>query len=225
MMSEAEAAKRILHQERCYEEHLNQLKQKDITINFRGRKLIVSPNVLVPAPWTYNMLAQTVLKEVKETDRVLDMGTGSGIQAILAASKSTNVIAVDVNPFAVKYAKLNVKLNGLSSRVKVVKSDLFKNVKGKFDLIIFDPPFRWTKPRDAWEISSADENYKTLRTFFARVKKHLNKSGRVVMHFGTSGDVAYFEYLIKKNRFNSTLIMKSRKNRRDWTYFTYRLTC
>jgi release factor glutamine methyltransferase len=223
-MTEAEAAKRLLHQERCYEEHLNQLKEKDATINFRGRKLIVSPNVLAPASWNYNMLAQTVLKEVKETDRVLDMGTGSGIQAILAASKSTNVIAVDVNPFAVKYAKLNVKLNGLSSRVKVVKSDLFKNVKGKFDLIIFDPPFRWTKPRDAWEISSADEDYRTMRTFFAGVKKYLNEGGRIVMHFGTSGDVAYFDYLIKKNGFRIEPIMKSRKNRRGWIYFTYRLT-
>jgi release factor glutamine methyltransferase len=51
------------------------------------------------------MLAQTVLKEVRETDRVLDMGTRSGIQAILAASKSANVVAVDVNPFAVRRAQ------------------------------------------------------------------------------------------------------------------------
>jgi len=58
-----------------------------------------------------NILAETVLGEVKPGDKVLDMGTGSGIQAIFAASKSTNVTAVDINPLAVQCAKLNVKLN------------------------------------------------------------------------------------------------------------------
>ena len=62
------------------------------------------------------------ITEEKETDRVLDMGTGSGIQAILAASKSSNVVAVDMNPFAVKCTKLNVNLNKLSSRIQVETS-------------------------------------------------------------------------------------------------------
>lgn len=220
-MSKTEAARRVLHQEKCYEKHL---KKKETTINFHGIRLIISPNVMTPAPWNWNLLAQSVLKEVKETDRVLDMGTGSGVQAIFAASKSKNVIAVDFNSFAVKYAKKNVKLNNLSSRIKVMKSNLFENIKGKFDLIIFDPPFRWTKPRDEWEICCADENYKTLRTFFKRVKKYLNKRGRILMHFGTSGDVAYFKYLIRKNGFKSRLILKSKKNKKGWMYFTYRLT-
>ena len=135
-------------------------------MDFLGRKIVVPQNVFSPVPWEHNLLAKTVLREVKETDSVLDMGTGSGVQAILAASKSSNVTAVDVNPFAAECAKANAKLNKLSSRITVKESDLFENVKGKFDLIVFDPPFRWFEPRDMWERSSADKEYCTLKLFF-----------------------------------------------------------
>jgi release factor glutamine methyltransferase len=167
-------------------------------------------------------LARAVLREVRETDRVLDMGTGSGVQAILAASKSSNVIAVDVNPFAVECAKANVNLNKLSSRITVKESDLFENVKGKFDLIIFDPPFRWFEPRDIWERSCADKEYRTLGLFFENAEKYLNDKGRILMVFGTSGDIVYFKHLIRKYGFRRRQIFK--ESRVGWTYFTYRLT-
>jgi release factor glutamine methyltransferase len=75
-----------------------------------------------------------------------------------------------------------------------------------------------------WEIGCADEDYKTMRTFFKKVKKYLNKRGRILIHFGTSGDVAYFKYLIRKNGLKKRLILKSKKNKRGWMYFTYKLT-
>jgi len=93
------------------------------------------------------------------------MGTGSGVNAVLAASKSFDVIAVDVNPFAIKCTRKNAKLNNISSRIKVFQSDLFRSVKGKFDLIIFDPPFRWFKQRDIRERATADKNFRTMRSF------------------------------------------------------------
>lgn len=120
MMSEVEAARRLDWQNRVYEMHLN--GKQSTSINFAGRKILVSRDVFAPVPFDHNLLAKSVLKEVKETDRVLDMGTGSGVQAILAASKSTSVTAVDVNPFAVKLSERNVKLNKLCSQVKASKA-------------------------------------------------------------------------------------------------------
>ncbi len=149
------------------------------------------------------------------------MGTGTGIQGILAGSISTDVTAVDVNPFAVKCAKMNVETNQLSSRVKVIESDLFENIRGKFDVIIFDLPFRWSKPRDIWERSSADEDYTTMKTFFSQVKNYLNAKGRILIHFGTSGDISYLKNLIRKNGFKRKQILKN--NKEGWTYFTFRL--
>jgi release factor glutamine methyltransferase len=80
-------------------------------MDFLGKKIEIPQIVFSPIPLEHNQLAKTVLSEVRETERVLDIGTGSGIQAILAASKSSNVIAVDVNPFAVESVKANVKLD------------------------------------------------------------------------------------------------------------------
>ena len=220
MMSEAEAEKRLAWQNGVYEGHLKCAKR--ISIDFNGIKIVVLRNVFGPAPLDSNLLAKTVLKEVKETDKILDMGTGSGIQAILAASKSVDIVAVDVNPFAVECAKLNVELNKLSSRIKVRKSDLFRNIKEKFDLIIFDPPFRWSKPRDLWERSCADEDYVTLQNFFEEAERHLTDGGRILVHFGTSGDISFFRYLIRKNGFKRKQILK--EGRKGWTYFIYRLT-
>ena len=219
-LSKSEIKRRVNWQNKCYREHLR--NNKRITIDFHGRKIIILHNVFSPVPWEHNLLSKTVLKEVKKTDKVLDMGTGTGIQAILAASISKYVIAVDVNPFAVTCAKLNVKLNKLSSNIQVIESDLFESVEGKFDVVIFDPPFRWTKPRDIWEKSCADENYTTMNKFFSQVNNFLNPEGKILIHFGTSGDLSYLKKIIRKNGFNRKQIYKN--SRTGWTYFSYRLT-
>ncbi len=219
-MSASEAKRRIEWQNKGYKKHLE--SNERVAVDFNGLKLVVLPNVFVPVPWDYNLLSKTVLKEVDPADKVLDMGTGTGVQAILAASKSTDVTAVDVNPFAVKCAKLNSELNNVSSRVRVNQSDLFENVIEKFDIIIFDPPFRWSKPRDLWERSSADENYVTMKGFFSQAKNYLKPNGRLLIHFGTSGDLSHLKQVIRKNGYKRKQILTI--NKCGWSYFTYRLT-
>lgn len=221
-MSAAEVRKRMAWQNKMYKEHLK--RTTELAIDFQGIKLMVHPNVFAPAPWDSNLVARTVLREVKKTDSVLDMGTGSGIQAILAASKSKRVIAVDVNPDAVRCARRNVALNGLAARVKVMRSDVYRKVKGRFSLIIFDPPFRWTTPRDLWERSTADEGYATLQEFLRESRKHLTKNGRIVVGFGTSADLAYLKHLIRQNGFRRRQILKNHQ-KQGWTHFTFSLTC
>jgi release factor glutamine methyltransferase len=77
---------------------------------------------------------------------------------------------VDVNKFAINAATKNAKRNGMDSRIKFVVEDLFSVVDGRFDLIIFDPPFRWFKPRDIRERAVADENFETLTKFFQKLE-------------------------------------------------------
>jgi release factor glutamine methyltransferase len=221
MMSHAEALRRIAWQDKVYKEHLRCPTQ--LSLDFLGRKLVVHRNVFAPVSREFNLMSTTVLKEVKERDAVLDMGTGSGIQAILAASKAKRVLAVDVNPDAVRCARRNVALNGLTRRVKVLRSNVFEKVRGRFDLILFDPPFRWTAPRDLWEICSADEGYETLRTFLREGKRHLTKNGRIIVSFGTSGDIAYLKHLIRQNGFRREQLLK-KHHKQGWIYFTFRLT-
>ena len=83
---------------------------------------------------------------IKDNDTVLDFGIGSGILSIAVAGfGAENIIGVDIDPLAVKTAKLNVKLNGYSHRVTIIESgspvaavDVLKDkfTKNKFDLIL-----------------------------------------------------------------------------------------
>lgn len=77
----------------------------------------------------------------RECGSALDLGTGCGFQAFLAAKHCDKVIALDRNPRAVALAGFNAKLNGLS-RVECREGDLFDPVAGMtFDLIVSNPPF------------------------------------------------------------------------------------
>lgn len=73
--------------------------------------------------------------------RCLDLGTGGGIQALLAAPHADSVVATDRNPRAVAFAQLAMALNG-TGNVDVREGDLFAPVAGeRFDLIVANPPF------------------------------------------------------------------------------------
>ena len=85
---------------------------------------------------------------VNKGDKVLDLGTGSGIFALFAAQqKAAEVIATDINSKAVNYARENARINGLAGRIEFHQGNLFEPVEGrKFNLIICNPPFVPTPP-------------------------------------------------------------------------------
>ncbi len=105
-------------------------------------------------------------------------------------------LAVDINPHALAAARDNVLRNGVADRVEVRRSDVFSDVDGIFDLIVFDPPFRWFAPRDFLEAATTDENYGAMTRFFRQARRHLADGGRMLIFFGTSGDLAYIQQLI-----------------------------
>jgi len=83
--------------------------------------------------------------KVAEGSLVLDLCTGSGIFAIFAAEKAKKVVAVDINPRAIQFARLNAALNGVDHKIEFILGDLFQSIKKtKFDLIISNPPFEPT---------------------------------------------------------------------------------
>ena len=201
-------------------------KRKGATINVLGLKLYVPKEVYAPQPTAPQHLGRAVLKEVRDTDRVLDVGTGSGVNAILAASRSSQVMAIDINPFAIRCARKNAKLNGVDSRIIFKKSNVFKNVNGRFDLIIFNPPFRWFAPRDILEASVADKNFRAMTAFFKNAKSHLTQKGRILLFYGDTGDMRYLKFLIKKYALKVRVLYRFSLDRysRRWNYYTFRLT-
>ena len=101
---------------------------------------IDTSQIYFPSEDTY-LLIKAALVEVKPNDRVLEIGTGSGAVAKSITDLTPQVLAVEINPHAAKYAH---EVNG----VEVVRGDLFDPICGEFDLILFNAPYLPTDPKE-----------------------------------------------------------------------------
>ncbi|MCD6369057.1 MAG: methyltransferase [Thermoproteales archaeon] len=99
--------------------------------------LLDTSKVYNPEEDTYLFLDHV---EVEEESRVLDMGTGCGIIGLKLARTCREVVGADINPYAVFYANLNALVNGIRN-FHAVWSNLFSNIEGCFDYIVFNPPY------------------------------------------------------------------------------------
>jgi release factor-specific protein-(glutamine-N5) methyltransferase len=106
---------------------------------FYGYKIKVDERVLIPRPET-ELLVEKVLNNITDSDTVLDLCTGSGAIAIaIAKNKKAIVTASDVSAKALELAKENAQINGVD--INFIESDLFDKVKGKFSVIVSNPPY------------------------------------------------------------------------------------
>jgi release factor glutamine methyltransferase len=89
-------------------------------INYQGMEFQICEKVYEPAEDTF-LLAENL--KVKETDKVLEIGTGTGIIAIISSKKTERVVAVDINEYAVECTRKNSEIN--KSNIDVRLGDLF----------------------------------------------------------------------------------------------------
>ena len=111
-------------------------------VDFYDINLLVNENVLIPRFETETLIEKTInyAKELTEPLEILDIGTGSGAIAItLAKHLNCHVLATDISKKAIEIAKENAKRNNVQIDFK--QSDILKNVQGKFDVIISNPPY------------------------------------------------------------------------------------
>ena len=159
----------------------------------QGVSLVVTPSVFNPRlPRTGAFLAAYLdAQPLANGAEVLDMGTGCGVCAIVAARRARRVVAVDINAAAVRCARGNALLNDAEERVEVRHGDLFAPVAGeRFDLIVFNPPFLRGAARDdrdrAWRSADVAER------FAAGVCAHLKPGGSALVVLSTFGGAARF---------------------------------
>ncbi len=113
----------------------------------------VNSNVLIPRPET-ELLTEQVIKA--QPKRVLDMCCGSGCIGLTVAKKTdARVVLSDINKQAIKVAKQNAK-KIKAKNVKCVVSDMFAKIKGKFDIIVCNPPYIKTQVIEGLDKSVKD---------------------------------------------------------------------
>lgn len=168
---------------------------------FRGPQPIRIENVqhmaIVVLPGVFNgvmlrtgaFLASTLSSDlVPRGARVLDLGTGSGINGLFAARLGASVIATDINPLAIRCAHVNALIHHLERQIETRIGDLFEPVQGeKFDLILFNPPYYRGRPRDlpdyAWRSPDAFDR------FLRELPLYLREGGRALIVLSTDGDI------------------------------------
>jgi HemK-related putative methylase len=137
---------------------------------------------------------------INENDSVLDIGTGSGIYAIIAAKTAKSVTAIDINERALQYANFNARINGVWNKIEFINTNLFTNVNCKnYNLIISNPAIIPAPRQSKFYIHSdggltgTEMSYKILNEF----ENYLSENGRLQM-LATSFSLQNKKLIIEK---------------------------
>lgn len=133
---------------------------------------------MVYSPKEDSYLLQKQVSRFAKNKSFLDMGSGSGIQAKSAIkAEAKSVLATDINPIVINHLR--------KRNIQCIKSNLFNNVKGKFDLIAFNPPYLPEDKREDKKSRKATTGGKKgdeiILRFLKQVKDHLNPNGKILL--------------------------------------------
>ena len=157
--------------------------------------IFVMPSVFAPGSVYSRNLLQQVIPRVKPMDRVLVLGTGSGIDVLRLLTNGgvqRPIDAVDINPIAVANTKLNADYWGLGPMVNAGVSDGFAQVRGRYDIIVFDAPLATPLLTDVpglfeevnTRINLHDFEGRLLSRLLADLPTHLAPGGRFYLMSG-----------------------------------------
>lgn len=162
---------------------------------FMGFNFKVNEKVLIPRQDTELLVEQAVDYIGENKMKVLDMCTGSGCIAISIYKLCDNakVTAVDISEEALKIAKENNRTNG--SNVTFIKSDLFENVEGEFDVIVSNPPYIRTSEIESLmeevklhdpmiALDGSEDGLKFYREIIKKANDYLKKNGIIFFEIG-----------------------------------------
>ena len=154
-------------------------------------KFYIDDNVYIPrSPIAY------YLKElIKNKKRILDLCCGSGALGIISALLEDKCLVdlSDINSKALKVAKKNVNNQNLNNRISCIKSDIFKNITKKYDVIIAVPPQiskdeyknkKETSPEPKIAYIANDDGFYFIKKILDKVSLYLKKDGILLMETG-----------------------------------------
>jgi len=181
----------------------------------QGIPFYVDERVIVPRSYIGELLFSdlfggegfALVEDTEAVGRVLDLCTGSGCLAILAAHIFPNaeIDAVDLSPPALEVARRNVEESGFADRIGLHQGDLFAPLKGRrYDLIITNPPYVDADAMAAlppeyrhepeMALASGEDGLDTVRRILKEAPKYLTPDGALLCEFGTGREILEAEY-------------------------------
>ncbi|MET0414906.1 MAG: class I SAM-dependent methyltransferase, partial [Actinoplanes sp.] len=148
-----------------------------------------APDAVFLGPDTYRMAdaaAAHITARARPVRRAVDIGCGTGAGAITVAKRApgADVLAVDINPAALRFARVNTRLAG-ADRVLPCHSDLLNDVDGTFDLIISNPPFMIDPAGRAYRDGGGPHGHELPLAILDAAAERLDPGGSLVLFSGT----------------------------------------
>lgn len=181
--------------------------------DFYGYEIKVDERVLIPRPETEELVSE-VLKVVKNTDKVLDLCTGSGAIALVINKKSgASVTATDISEAALDVAKENFKQFDAAVETRLI--DLYGDLSEKFDIIVSNPPYIKTEEIDTLDkevkdyepriaLDGGEDGLDFYRRICEGAKQHLSEHGKLFLEAGY-GEAEEIKKMLE-NDFNVEII-------------------
>jgi release factor glutamine methyltransferase len=161
-----------------------------------GLPIVVLPDVFNPRLLRSGAFLIQQLGPLAAGTRVLDLGSGSGAAGVLAAKRGAQVVAVDINPAAVRCSQINALVNDVA--VDVRQGDLFEPVQGeRFDVVLFNPPYYRGVPQDG--LDHAWRSPDVIERFSAGLADHLTPSGHALLVLSSDGEQSAFLQALATN--------------------------
>lgn len=183
---------------------------------FYSRKFFVNENTLIPRPETEILVEKTleIAKNIPHA-RILDIGTGSGCIPITLALENPDLTleAVDISPKALEIAQRNADFHKVSEKINFYRSDLFENVKKKYNIIVSNPPYIPLKDKETLQTEVKDHDpHLALFTsdfdgveFYEKISEkageYLNTDGFLIFEIGINMSEKVVN-ILKRNKFN-----------------------
>lgn len=149
--------------------------------------------VYEPAEDTY--FFRDFLKDLDlEDKKALEIGTGNGLLAVTMAEKGANVTASDIDRDAIQAAEERAEKRKVSDRISFVHSDMFEDIEGKFDIIIFNPPYLpgdYSEKTKDW--AGGEKGIEKTLEFVEGAKRHVKLRGDIYFIASSRADLSRLE--------------------------------
>lgn len=222
-MSEQEIAIRREWMNRVREDISRSGKEKMVCLPRSNIRLMVPWGVHPPLWDDSLLLARVVDFETQPSMSVLDIGTGSGIQGIVAALRGAFVLSSDICPRAVQTARWNAERYQVEKKLEARESDCFQRIPEKFDRIFFNPPHLWFESENILDHMITDPQYILFQRFLEEAKNHLQENGKIFVVCSSLCDMGYLRECIKECGYHSR-VCDSRISPSRWNYMVYELS-